>query len=741
MGNAAGAATKTTQNTISPEMIETLGKALRHQQADELKAAEKLYKNALAASRHQPDVTALAAIFYQQIGRHKYCLTLLKKALQQNPNHPKTHQLLGKSHLALEQFREAIDHYSRASQLAPGQAETLAALGTCRLALGQTRDAESLLQSAFAAKAALSPADQSKLYNQLSDVLILNQKRNVAANLLQEALENNLADYDTLIRLILAQGESNRESLKHIINAYRTNPERDEAKTLFARYCEYGAPPAEVNDELESLIMACLQSPNVDHQSIALPWMKHVFETPDQTAMQLYKAETYQNFADLLDQKTGKAALTSSFFILGVKNIRADKPGIERLYTNLRTYYLHRSTSQSGLGETETALLSSLAQQCYLNEYSFEQTEAETNSVKQLKTEFEQSDNLSHVSPEKILCIACYLPLNQLVNASELKTNPHSAALKEVIETQIIAPEEERKYRDRIKTLGTIEDKTSLSVRQQYEENPYPRWKQESMLTPPHAKAIQPSCLRQKEILIAGCGTGKQIVSATNVYQNAKITAIDISRASLAYARRKLKQYEKDKLVELYHCDILEADKLGQSFDHIECCGVLHHMKDPAAGLNTLTSLLKTGGKFKIALYSKLARKSVWQARAFIAENGYEPTPDGIRACRQIFLDKFRHEQEHYPLPAWRDFYSLSECRDLIFHAQEICYSLDEIATLLEEAGLGFEKFSLPHAVIEDFQNIYPEPEQLQDLSCWARYEAANPNTFVGMYQFWAIKK
>ena len=204
---------------------------------------------------------------------------------------------------------------------------------------------------------------------------------------------------------------------------------------------------------------------------------------------------------------------------------------------------------------------------------------------------------------------------------------------------------------------------------------------------------------------------------------------------------RKLIEYGKEKDVTLYQCDILDVGKLNRSFDYIECCGVLHHMEDPAKGLTALTALLKTGGKMKLALYSQLARRSVTSARDYIQENGFEPTEADIRACRALLLQQFQTNPAQYPLPAWRDFYSLSECRDLIFHVQEICYNLHELAELIEETGLTFEKFSLPQPVIAAFQSQHPAPEDLANLALWADFEEKNPSTFAGMYQFWVEKK
>ena len=47
--------------------------------------------------------------------------------------------------------------------------------------------------------------------------------------------------------------------------------------------------------------------------------------------------------------------------------------------------------------------------------------------------------------------------------------------------------------------------------------------------------------IEKPSILIAGCGTGQQILQAQR-YKNAEITAIDLSTSSLCYAKRKLNE-------------------------------------------------------------------------------------------------------------------------------------------------------------------------------------------------------
>ena len=68
---------------------------------------------------------------------------------------------------------------------------------------------------------------------------------------------------------------------------------------------------------------------------------------------------------------------------------------------------------------------------------------------------------------------------------------------------------------------------------------------------------------------------------------NSAVTAVDLSRASLAYAQRKTSELGITN-VKYLQADILNLGELGQGFDIIESAGVLHHMNDPMAGWRVL---------------------------------------------------------------------------------------------------------------------------------------------------------
>ena len=237
-------------------------------------------------------------------------------------------------------------------------------------------------------------------------------------------------------------------------------------------------------------------------------------------------------------------------------------------------------------------------------------------------------------------------------------------------------------------------------------------------------------------MLIAGCGTGNQIVQAQR-YKNSQITGIDISLSSLSYAQRKINELGINN-VELIQMDILEVSLLKEKFDIIESSGVLHHMNNPSKGLEALLRVLKNNGFMKLGLYSELARQGVVKAREYIANKKIQSNQDGIRHFREtIFSGK---APELNSLRESPDFYTLSSCRDLCFHAKEHRFTIEELRVTLKSNELKFLGFLLPQPIKSIYKDYFPEDKTQTNLQNWERFEEKHPNTFSSMYQFWVCK-
>jgi SAM-dependent methyltransferase len=237
-------------------------------------------------------------------------------------------------------------------------------------------------------------------------------------------------------------------------------------------------------------------------------------------------------------------------------------------------------------------------------------------------------------------------------------------------------------------------------------------------------------------MLSAGCGTGQYVLELARRLRPRTVLAVDLSRASLGYAARKAAELKAE--IAFAQADILETGKLETQFDFIESSGVLHHMAEPFAGWQALITRLAPGGVMLVALYSRTARRLVAEVRDWIAREGFAASPAGIRACRARLMEYT--ESELGMIAGAADFFSVSACRDLLFHVQEHGMDLPGIAAFLKENGLTFLGFETGENVLALYRARFPHDPAALDLANWASFEAEHPATFAAMYQFWVQK-
>ena len=134
-----------------------------------------------------------------------------------------------------------------------------------------------------------------------------------------------------------------------------------------------------------------------------------------------------------------------------------------------------------------------------------------------------------------------------------------------------------------IASLTPVRDEVSRRVQAQYETNPYPRWQRvpvpgafplPRMLRSlfPHADPAKLAAPDAPEILVAGCGTGRHAAITAQLQPHGRVLAVDISRASLAYAMRRCAELGLAN-IRFAQADLLELGALEERFDLIECSG------------------------------------------------------------------------------------------------------------------------------------------------------------------------
>jgi 2-polyprenyl-3-methyl-5-hydroxy-6-metoxy-1,4-benzoquinol methylase len=243
---------------------------------------------------------------------------------------------------------------------------------------------------------------------------------------------------------------------------------------------------------------------------------------------------------------------------------------------------------------------------------------------------------------------------------------------------------------------------------------------------------------RNPEILIAGCGTGQHSIGTSQSIKGAKILAVDLSLASLAYAKRKTAELDID-FIEYAQADLLKLSSLGRTFDVIESSGVLHHLEDPFEGWKVLLSLLRPHGLMRLGFYSELARKDVVRVRNLISKKVIGSTSQEIRDFRKHLLE-LKNIEFYRIEKIGSDFFSTSACRDLLFHVQEHRMNLKVLADFLKDNDLNFLGFNIDSSVIRSYKKLFTNDPSATNLDQWRIYEEENPDIFRSMYQFWVQK-
>ena len=391
--------------------------------------------------------------------------------------------------------------------------------------------------------------------------------------------------------------------------------------------------------------------------------------------------------------------------------------------------------------------LISLSSQCFLNEYIYLESKVEKTKIKEIEKRVEKNiNNNKPVNDLEILILSCYAPLHSFDWCDKILVSEN---LIDIFKLQYQNYINEKKQLLSIKSISEVNDRTSIKVKKQYEENPYPRWTNLGLSF--EAKNIEDvfryknlnldikkvKFSKQLDILVSGCGTGQHVITTASIYKNAKIYALDLSFKSLSYAKRKTEELGL-KNIKFLQGDILDVKKLKKKFDLIESVGVLHHMNDPFLGWKTLTCCLKDNSLMWIGLYSEKARKHITEIRKNINYLNIKTKKENIINFRNEIFENQNTEWNR--IKNSPDFYSTSGVRDLLFHIKEHTFTIQKIKEHLNNLNLDFLGFE-DTSIVNKFKQIYKENNDLYDLDKWEEFENNNHKIFAGMYQFWCKKK
>ncbi len=706
------------------------------------------YRKALALDPQYINAQINIGNALNQLGRYDESGPYLQRSIELKPDSSEAHNNLGLMyHEGYDFLDEAEESFVKALSLAPDYMEAHYNLGNLYNAQGRLDEALSSYRHALRIN-----SNHAKAYGNIGNVFKKQNRFNDAIVSYETALslDPTFVEMHYNIGLIYLSNGQIDEAFNCLRRAAKSCPENG---LMWATWADsiVSYKFERFDENLLGDLRELLNHRMVSTSRLASPILRalaHVQEFSG--AMNLISKSSDINSVIYKELAGDLSKIPLLIELMGLSPI--DDTDVERMLTNLRRIMILQLPDDDLHSLPFSA---ALALHCFTNEYIFTSTEKEKEAVSSLELRIvKMLENNLPVPPLWIVALGAYRALHEYAWADKLLTLSWPDTIVSVLNHQVKNPKEERALEARISSFNSITDSVSKAVREQYEANPYPRWIKIGL--PQKGKSIAQvlrdiqlpiipetrNIQKNPDVLIAGCGTGQQSITSALRFANSKVTALDLSLKSLAYAVRKAQELDLPQIDHIQG-DIMELPNLQRQFDIIECTGVLHHLEDPIAGWRILLNHLRRDGLLKIGLYSKIARRSITKAQLLIKENSYSSTVEDIRKCRHKLISSSKEENSEFSeILKSSDFYSVSGCRDLLFHVQEHQFTIPQIEEILQGLCLDFLGFEIAdQTIIRKFRTTFPQYEMLASLNSWHQFETDNPSTFAGMYQFWCRKR
>ena len=272
-----------------------------------------------------------------------------------------------------------------------------------------------------------------------------------------------------------------------------------------------------------------------------------------------------------------------------------------------------------------------------------------------------------------------------------------------------------------------MSDRSDAALADQYEAHPYPvrdpadERRRLILGSPSHLLEIdhwgfaaRRPASEPLRVLVAGGGTGDATVMLATQLERAgrpgHVTHLDRSKAALDVARARVAARSLQSRVAFVEGSLL--DSRAEVFDYIDCCGVLHHLPDPAAGLAALVAMLAPGGAMGLMVYAPHGRTGVYMAQDALRHlaPATAPMPARIDAARRLL--------KHLPEAAWlRQNRSVTDhvaggdagLVDLLLNPRDQAFTIDGFLGLL--AGAGLAPTCLVEPLRYDPEAYLPDPK------------------------------
>jgi SAM-dependent methyltransferase len=202
-----------------------------------------------------------------------------------------------------------------------------------------------------------------------------------------------------------------------------------------------------------------------------------------------------------------------------------------------------------------------------------------------------------------------------------------------------------------------------------------------------------------RRVLDAGCGRALGLLGAATLQPDVQFVGADINRVALAEAQEQAATRGL-KNIRFVECDLMTLAGLDippGGFDVIHSSGVLHHLSDPAAGLNRLREALAPHGLINLMVYGRYGREPLMQVSAAI---GLLFPPDTPLAARLPLAREVAALAREHVLPGTRFLDTATvddvEMVDRVLNVNETSYEATTVMQVLESAGLQFLRWIEP---------------------------------------------
>jgi SAM-dependent methyltransferase len=236
-------------------------------------------------------------------------------------------------------------------------------------------------------------------------------------------------------------------------------------------------------------------------------------------------------------------------------------------------------------------------------------------------------------------------------------------------------------------------DDITRQVSEMYTKFPYPSPQATDRQLKELADLLEIFCaetlfdLSGKSVIDAGTGTGHRLVEAADAFSYTRFTAVDISETSLAIARQTA-AFKGVRNVEFRRANLMEGNQKFGTFDVVLSMGVIHHLSEPALGLQNLVSNMAEDGILFLYIYGKRGgseRMRRKQIVSLLLNGNHEDFNQGISLIKALGFDSFEY--------GWNLNFADEESRnalivDAYLHVNETLYDVDSIFTLMRSSGL-----------------------------------------------------